>query len=214
MNNKRVYYWLLAAIGFIVFLIILRIGQPANKNDDTVSPIPSSGPSLTSIPARPLPTSIPEGKNAFCERPYQNSSIWNVPIDWSVAKVHPMSDLMMAAFFENSDWIGTDTSQYTPNMYWVTNSTPLVPVQLKQNRFRDAVDDIQVQYGQPAGVVRMPLPSEARPALGTDGQLVVINVDTGEEWGLNEGYRDSEGHWFAGGVYRYSIQNSGIPPEV
>ena len=62
-------------------------------------------------------------------------------------------------------------------------------------------------------MVRMPLPSDARPAVGTDGQLVVINMDTGEEWGLNNGYRYSEGHWFAGGVYRYSIQNSGIPPE-
>ena len=59
----------------------------------------------------------------------------------------------------------------------------------------------------------MPLPVDARPAEGTDGQLVVINVDTGEEWGLNKGYVDGDGNWFAGGVYRYHIQNSGIPPE-
>jgi hypothetical protein len=59
----------------------------------------------------------------------------------------------------------------------------------------------------------MPLPAEALPAVGTDGQLVVINVDTGEEWGLNKGYVDGLGNWFAGGVYRYSVENSGIPPE-
>jgi hypothetical protein len=34
----------------------------------------------------------------------------------------------------------------------------------------------------------------------------VINVDTGEEWGLNEGFVDDEGNWFASGVYRYHIE--------
>lgn len=124
-----------------------------------------------------------------------------------------MSDLMMRAFFKSRNWIGADTSRYTPNMYWVPSDTPLVAVQLLKNRFRDAISDQQLQYGQPAGVVWMPIPLEARPAVGTDGQLVVINVDTGEEWGLNKGYVDSNGNWFAGGIYRYHIQNSGIPPD-
>jgi len=130
-----------------------------------------------------------------------------------MAKIHPLSDLMMDAFFESDAWIGTDASQFTPNMYWVSNSTPLVPVQLLKNRFRDALNDGELQYGEPAGVVWVPLPPEALPAVGTDGQLVVINADTGEEWGLNKGYVDGEGKWYAGGVYRYSIQNSGIPPD-
>jgi hypothetical protein len=124
-----------------------------------------------------------------------------------------MNDLMVRAFFKSRDWIGADTSQYAPNMYWVANDTPLVPVKLMENRFRDAMNDKQLHYGQPAGIVWMPLPVEARPAEGTDGQLVVINVDTGEEWGLNEGYVDGAGNWFAGGIYRYHIRNSGIPPE-
>jgi hypothetical protein len=136
-----------------------------------------------------------------------------MPIDWSIAKIHPMSELMMSAFFETENWIGADTTRYTPNMYWVSNDAPLVPVQLMKNRFRDAINDQILQFGEPQGVVWVPLPSQARPAVGTDGQLVVINVDTGEEWGLNKGYVDGEGRWFAGGVYRYHIQNSGIPPE-
>jgi hypothetical protein len=204
MSNKRLYYWLLFTIIIIVLLVILRIQRPEIKSVEHPTPLPT---------ASPLPTSVPAVNEAFCERPYQNSSIWNTPIDWSIAKVHPMSDSMMRAFFESSDWIGTDTSQYTPNVYLVSKSTPLVPVQLRQYRFRDAIDDKKVQFGQPAGIVAMPLPSDARPAVGTDGQLVVVNVDTGEEWGLNEGFVDSNGQWSAGGVYRYSIKNSGIPPE-
>jgi hypothetical protein len=207
MSNKRLYYGLIAAIILIIFLIILRLQQQSNQNVDPVSQTPaieSTDPSSTSIP----PT-----HEAFCERPYQSSSIWNIPIDWSIAKIHPMNDVMLSAFFENKNWIGSDTSQYTPNVYFVSNTTPLVPVKLMKNRFRDAITDLQVQFGEPAEVVRIPLPAEALPAIGTDGQLVVINTDTGEEWGLNKGFIDSQGNWFAGGIYRYSIENSGIPPE-
>lgn len=124
-----------------------------------------------------------------------------------------MSDQMLDAFFEDNDWIGSDTSQYAPNIYLVSNQTPLVPVKLEQYRFRDALDDRQVKLGEPAGIVEMPLPSDAQPAPGSDGQLALINIDTGEEWGLNEGTVDGEGDWLAGGIYRYSIDNSGIPPE-
>lgn len=205
MRNKGLYYWVIAGVAFIILLVILRISQLTIKNMDQ------------SVPTTPfnehLPSPVPTVDEALCKRPYQDSSIWNIPIDWSIAKIHPMNDLMMAAFFKDSDWIGTDTSQYTPNVYLVSNDTPLVPVKLNEYRFRDAIKDTIIQYGEPAGIVRIPLPSDARPAIGTDGQLVLINIDTDEEWGLNNGYRDNEGHWFAGGVYRYSIQNSGIPPE-
>jgi hypothetical protein len=204
MRNK-VYYGLIAAIVFMVLLIIIRTLQPAKDYPDQYTPTPFA--------AENSPAPAPEVNDAFCERPYQASSIWNTPIDWSIAKIHPMNDLMMETFFETTDWIGTDTSQYTPNVYLVSKETPLVPVQLREYRFRDAIKDTVIQYGEPAGIVNMPLPSDARPAVGTDGQLVVINMDTGEEWGLNNGFRDGEGNWFAGGVYRYSIQNSGIPPE-
>ena len=41
----------------------------------------------------------------------------------------------------------------------------------------------------------------------------MINQDTGEEWGVMNGEIDNQGQWYAGGVYRYHIQNSGIPPK-
>ena len=210
MRSTKFYAWLLAAVVIAGSLMILRTSQPAGQKivvtDNIQTPFAKALPSSTPTPAS-------NSEEAACERPYPESSIWNVPLDWSIAQIHPMSDLMMNEFFKSDDWIGADTSQFTPNMYWVSNSMPLVPVQLLENRFRDAIDDRELQYGEPAGVVWMPLPPDAQPAVGTDGQLVVINVDTGEEWGLNEGYIDDVGNWFAGGVYRYHIENSGIPPE-
>jgi hypothetical protein len=207
MRNNRLIYWLITAVILIIFLSSLWMQQQANQNVDRESLTPSTKP--TNV----FSTAVSPTKEVFCERPYSDSSIWNVPIDWSIAKIHPMSELMMTAFFEDDDWIGSDTSQYTPNVYFVSNQTPLVPVKLMQNRFRDAINDLQVQFGEPADVVSVPLPADALPAVGTDGQLVVVNVDTGEEWGLNEGFIDTQGNWFAGGIYRYSIDNSGIPPE-
>ncbi len=158
----------------------------------------------------PQPESLP--KDGGCERPYTESSIWNVPIDWSVAQIHPDSKKMMDEFWSGTSWIGSDPSQYAPNIYFVDEATPLVSVKLRKNRFRDAFNDIEIQYGEPASTILMPIPLGAQPAPGTDGQLVVINTDTGEEWGLRVGAKDLFGNWSADGAYRYSIRNSGIPP--
>jgi hypothetical protein len=211
MSNQGVRYKLIAAIAVLLLLVILHTSQPTGPiPDETKSPTPTTAPSAT---ATPEPRSFGEEVAFSCKRPYEDSSIWNLPLDWSIAKIHPMSDLMMQAFFENDDWIGSDTSQFAPNIYWVDNDTPLVPVRLAENRFRDALEDQAVLFSEPAASVQIPLPAEALPAKGSDGQLVVINVDTGEEWGLNEGDVDSDGSWEASGAYRYHIENSGIPPE-
>ena len=203
MKSKKFRNWWIALVAItVLFTIVYRSQATRLGVEDHVKP-----PTAASV------TSISTIEENSCERPYPASSIWNVPLDWSVAKIHPLNDLMMNAFFKSSYWIGSDPSRYTPNMYWVLNTTPLVPVQLLKNRFRDALNDQELQYGQPADVVWMPLPTGARPAEGSDGQMVVINVETGEEWGLNKGSVDGEGNWFAGGIYRYHIENSGIPPE-
>jgi hypothetical protein len=120
---------------------------------------------------------------------------------------------MIGAFFHDTPWIGANTDMYTPNIYLVDNDTPLIAVTLRENRFRDAIDDVNIIYGEPGGTVYMPIPADAQPAVGTDGQMAVINLETGEEWGLNNGETLPDGSWLVGGAYRYHIQNSGIPPE-
>ena len=157
-------------------------------------------------------TATPGQATRLCAPPYSATSIWNVPIDWSTAQIHPQSNLMMSAFFKDNDFIGSDTSQYAQNIYYVTNSTPLVPVKLREWSFRDAINDIDIKYGDPGGTVWVPLPADARPAPGTDAQLAVVNIESGEEWGMIYGAKDDRGNWTAGSVYRYHVLNSGIPP--
>jgi hypothetical protein len=157
------------------------------------------------------PRSANTADPSTCIRPYADNSIWNVPLDWKIAKIHPQNDQMMQAFFESSDWIGTDAAQYAATVYFVTNHTPPVPVKLRSYSFRDAISDMRIEMGQRGGTVMMPLPEHAEPAPGTDAQMVVINLDTGEEWGLNKG-ENRGGVWFAGGAYRYDVHKSGVPP--
>lgn len=165
----------------------------------------------TPIPLTPTP--VPVAQTSQCVPPYAQDSIWNTPIDWDMARIHPQSTEMMAAFFKRDDWIGSDVTQYAPNIYYADGDTPLVEVRLWPSRsFRDATSDLEIVYGQPGDVVWLPLPPEARPAPGTDGELVVINRDTGEEWGLAKTSRGLDGSWSAGSVYRYLLTNSGVPP--
>lgn len=149
-----------------------------------------------------------------CDPPYASDSIWNLPIDWRNARIHPQSNQMMESFFDGEAWVGSDTSQYAPNIYYVSNDIELVPVKLWNHRsFRDAITDIEIRYGEQGGVVLVPVPLGAQPAPGTDGEMVILNTDTGEEWGMIKANKDiTTGSWTAGGVYRYHIANSGIPP--
>lgn len=148
-----------------------------------------------------------------CSRPYAEDSIWNIPVDWQIAQIHPDSEAMIDAFFESYGWIGANTASYAPNIYFVNEQTPLSQVKLREYSFRNVINDQQISYGEPGGIVLLPLPDNAKPSPGTDGQLAVINLDTREEWGMNEGEKVADGLWQAGGVYRYHIDSSGVPPK-
>jgi hypothetical protein len=176
---------------------------PSQTSTDTEAATKTSTAVITIDPAHPM----------GCQRPYTDDSIWNTQIDWSIARIHPDNHLMMTAFFAGSDWIGSDTSQYAPPIYYVTNNTPLAQVVMIENSFRDASNDVDIRYGQPGGTVWVPVPEGARPSPGTDSQLAIVNTDSGEEWGMIYGRVGGDGNWTAGGVYRYHIRNSGVPPK-
>jgi len=199
MIRRYIYAW-------VVLAFLLASCVPGETSGEAATGARPEGGATTTPPSIPT-TAVDE-----CKRPYAESSIWNVPIDWSNARVHPQSPEMMAAFWEGTPWIGSDPYQYAPNIYLVDNNTPLVSVKLRKNRYRDAIDDQTIRYGQPGGEVMVPLPANALPAPGTDAQLVAVNVDTGEEWGIFRG-DIVDGKWIADGVYRYHVDNSGIPPE-
>ena len=216
MLNRFNYSRFLSAI--LVSNIVLLISCLPQAVDVTITPN-SGGTSENIVPiitivangdAPLVPSSVPNGNGCF--RPYTAASIWNVPIDWSRTRIHPKSDAMLASFFQGESWIGSNTDSYAPNLYFVRDSTSLVPVTLRY-RFQNVVDDIDIEYGIPGHITLIPLPPDAQPASGSDGQLVVVNLESGEEWGLSKARIDGQGLWAADGGYRYSINFSGIPPK-
>ncbi len=157
------------------------------------------------------PTSFSNDVESGCFRPYADKSVWNMPIDWSKTRIHPHNDEMLAAFFQDEKWIGSNTDKYTPNLYFVTSSANLVPVKVV-NRFRDVINDESIDYGISGDINWMPIPPDAEPAIGTDSQLAIVNLQSGEEWGIIKGKIDAQGQWSAEGAYRYNVHLSGIPP--
>lgn len=199
-------------------IILILAGCVLSAFDQTGTSYPSD-PNIPQAEAQdsqvffPLMTSqAGEIGSDDCFQIYSDTSIWNLPLDWSIAQIHPASSAMIDTFFHDSTRVGANVDMYTANLYLVDNDTPLVPVTLREYRFKDAINDITIDYGEPGGTEWMPIPASAQPAVGTDGQLAVINMDTGEEWGLIYGEPLADGSWLAGGAYRYHIENSGIPP--
>jgi hypothetical protein len=59
----------------------------------------------------------------------------------------------------------------------------------------------------------MPIPEGAAPAAGSDGQLIIVNRDTGDEWGVWRLRRESGGAWTATNATHYNIRWDAVPPR-
>jgi hypothetical protein len=59
--------------------------------------------------------------------------------------------------------------------------------------------------------VTVPLPDAAQPADGSDGQIIIVDPATGDEWGFWQLERVN-GAWSASNGYHYNTRWSGVPP--
>lgn len=139
-------------------------------------------------------------------RPYADGSPWNTPID-PAAPVHPDSARLVRAVGAR---LTSDPTQYTMPVYEVSAGTPRVPVRVT-GRFSEVTDGGQEVDALRDTEVTVPLPSRAQPAPGSDGQVVVVDVSTGDEWGLWRA-RPGDAGWTATNGYHYSVRWSGVPP--
>jgi Ca2+-binding RTX toxin-like protein len=60
--------------------------------------------------------------------------------------------------------------------------------------------------------VLVPIPDEAEPAAGSDAQVVIVNSDTGGEWGAWQFRRTEDGSYEAGNGYHYNTTWDAVPP--
>lgn len=146
-----------------------------------------------------------------CGRPYSGSSPWNVPISASATTSPQSAQLTATMMPDPTTKLTSDPTQYTFPVYYVDNSTPLVTVS-PWGWYSNVTDNGTTLLNQRAGTVKVPVPPEAMPANGTDGQVIIINRDTGEEWNAWQFGRQADGSLTAANVGRYNIAWNAVPP--
>jgi hypothetical protein len=141
-----------------------------------------------------------------CRRPYSPDSPWNTPVGRE-PEYHPQSDLHVGAI---EGELTSDPTQYTYPVYEVTRATPTRPVELSgvYTEVYDGGRKLRVQEG---GVVRLPIPVGAEAAEGSDQQIILVNWETGDEWGAWQLRRDDEG-WTATNSSHYNLRWDAVAP--
>lgn len=149
---------------------------------------------------------------APCDRPYSGESPWNTPVS-PQARVIASSDDLREVLRPDPDTVLTsDPEQYTYPVYYAGKRTPRVRVRTRDWYSRVHGKGRRLENRR-AGIPRVPLPRRARPAAGTDAQIIVIDRRTGAEWNLSEVSLRS-GRPRARNVGRYNLAWSGVPPRA
>lgn len=145
---------------------------------------PVYGPAPTEVPTRRGETSPIEGPAASVEpavpfRFFSPSSIWSEPV--ANAPLDPSSAVVMRALNEliaeeeqpggGGPWI--NTTKYSIPVYTVPADQPTVPVKLNGSEHNAALS---------SAWSKVPLPANAQPAIGTDGELVLWQPSTNRLW--------------------------------
>jgi hypothetical protein len=170
------------------------------------------------------------------QRPYRDTSPWNtlIPADvYTIAVFGDNSGYMNNLRYENglyvpgtpgkgklvndtesriNNFLTSDPAQYTMPLYYVSNATPLVTV-TGTGVFGDAVDEDGPEVLDSGGyTVQVPVPVEAAPCAGADAQIVIVNLETGDEW-MFGGFGGTYPNFTAGNGSKYNIGWLGVPPD-
>lgn len=129
------------------------------------------------------PSSVPEPVPSFEQRPYTADSPWNTPIA-ADAPIDPNSAAMIATIqASNTGTLRSDPTRYAYPVYFADASTPRVT--LVCSGYVSVIERDGSRNLIPTGeMTNVPLPAGATPSEGTDGQIIVIDVATGDEYDI------------------------------
>jgi hypothetical protein len=149
-----------------------------------------------------------ERSRSRCAAPYSADSPWNTPIPRD-ARVHASSARYVDAL---EGPLTSDPTQYTYPVYEVSRRTRRQPV-VVNNVFSDVTGGGRRLTVRKGGTVRLPIPAGARAAAGTDAQIILLDRDSGDEWGAWR-LRRTAGRWHVDNGYHYNTRWSGVPPRA
>lgn len=152
----------------------------------------------------------PDG--AITDRPYTDDSAWNTPIAPG-APVDPRSDGMVSTILAGSDLEGitSDSTQYSFPVYEAAADTPRHDLPCLWYKCT-VVDPADPENPDRVEVLPdVPIPDDARPSPGSDGSMIIIDLDTGTEYDLWMVRRQIDGSWSVANGSVYNINWDGVP---
>jgi hypothetical protein len=148
------------------------------------------------------PVTGPPGSPLDAPVPYDPASPWNTPV--GAAAVHPDSAAYVAAIADNGRPLTADPDRYTIPVHLFDDQTPRRAVQLTGHFSAYEGDDwSRTGHGTAPTIDGVPIPDDAAPSAGSDGQIVMWNPRTGVEYGFWQFRRDANGNYTATNGYRY-----------
>ena len=197
-------------------LVVETGGAPAPAPAPSPSPDPAPAPEPAPTPSPepiPEPTPLPplDPGSPFERRPYTDASPWNTPIPATVS-VNPNSAASVATIASS---ITSDPSQYTYPVYFVDATTPMRSVTVtgvfsEVNGTGSSDGALQILSSP---LVPVPARDDFAGAAGTDGQIIIVNQQTGDEWSFWQLRKDSAGNWLATNGSHYNVYWDGHPPR-
>ena len=140
-------------------------------------------------------------------RPYSSNSVWNTPIgDNSIYDPHS-KDMIATIGLEGEGRITSDPNQYSYPVYYADVNTPRWDIPCV--RYACTVVEQQQTLTTPV-LHNVPIPYDARPSSGTDGQMIIIDRLTFTEYDLYEANHTATG-WTVSNASTYNILWDGTP---
>jgi hypothetical protein len=161
-----------------------------------------TGASAPPFAPDPLPSTVPPHVAAGEYVPYDSRSPWNTPV--GDAAVHPASAAYISAIADNGQPLTSDVDQFAIPVYKFDASTPRRTVKVSGHYSTyDAGDNSRRGYGSAPTITGVPIPDNARPSAGSDGQIVIWDPVSGTEYAFWRFARDAQGSYTATNGYRY-----------
>lgn len=179
------------------------------------SAVPSRTAAATHSPSATPRPSTQAGWPATGVRPYLDGSAWNALIS-SNAAVDSHSSAMIAGLVAEGP-LRSDPGQYTYPVYFADGSTPRVTLSCS-HLCSTVTSDGRLPS---TNAMTIPLPPGVRPSAGDDGQAIIVDRVSGDEYDLyryDPSTRTAQNaSRYVGGVYRdgtpssYINRGAGVP---
>lgn len=184
----------IAAAG--VLGVVLVTGGVACSPSPSPSPSPRPSSDLASSSPSTAPVTSPDAASSVY--PFSDQTFWRTPLDSApiAARSQSMVDYLVASITDRYNGVAAfNAHQYNSPLYRVAADVSRIDV-----RF----DDCQGKGYVPAGLTGdggqftgVPMPTDAVPATGTDGELSIWSPSSDQLWEFWKAKKAADGTWSA-----------------